>query len=140
MKTNKKKLRGCCSWRVLPGFGICGIRFAEGMYDVDLLGLFNDFSQQAWSFVGSTAVCSATFPRDLLLQLFNAYPTTRSPPSPLSKPAPRSRLRVLFLVSCVISIYLSINLSVQFSPGLLAAAATGFVCYTAAAVRLAATS
>ena len=41
------------------------------VYDVDLLGLFYDFSQQASSFVRSTAVCSATFRRDLLLQLLN---------------------------------------------------------------------
>ena len=40
-------------------------------YDVDLLGLFYDFSQQASSFVRSTAVRSATFRRDLLLQLLN---------------------------------------------------------------------
>ena len=42
-------------------------------YDVDLLGLFYDFSQQASSFVRSTAVRSATFRRDLLLQLLNPY-------------------------------------------------------------------
>ena len=41
------------------------------VYDVNLLGLFNDFSQQASSFVRSTAVRSATFRRDLLLQLLN---------------------------------------------------------------------
>ena len=44
-------------------------------YDVDLLGLFYDFSQQASSFVRSTAVCSATFRRDLLRQLLNPYHT-----------------------------------------------------------------
>ena len=37
------------------------------VYDVDLLGLFYDFSQQVSSFVRPTAVCSATFCRDLLL-------------------------------------------------------------------------
>ena len=42
-------------------------------YDVDLLGLFCDFSQQASSFVRSAAVCSATLRRDLLLQLLNPY-------------------------------------------------------------------
>ena len=47
--------------------------------------------------------------------------------------------QVLFLVSCVMSIYLSIDLSVHFSPGLLAAAA-GFVCYYTTAVLPAATS
>ena len=45
------------------------------VYDVDLLGLFNDFSQQVSSFVWSTAVCSATFRRDLLLQVLNPYHT-----------------------------------------------------------------
>ena len=40
------------------------------VYDVDLLGRFNDFSQVS-SFVRSTAVCSATFRRDVLLQLLN---------------------------------------------------------------------
>ena len=43
-------------------------------YDVDLLRLFHDFSQRASSFVQST-VCSATFRRDLLLQLLNPYHT-----------------------------------------------------------------
>ena len=38
-----------------------------------LLGPFDDFSQQASSFVPSTTLCSATFRRDLLLQLLNPY-------------------------------------------------------------------
>ena len=38
-------------------------------YDVDLLGLCYDFSQQASSSVWLTAVCSAIFRRDLLLHL-----------------------------------------------------------------------
>ena len=46
------------------------------VYDVDLLGLFYDFSQQASSFARSTAVRSATFGRDLLLQLLNPYHIT----------------------------------------------------------------
>ena len=41
------------------------------VYDVDLLGFFYDFSEQVSSFVRSTEVCSATFRRDLLLQLLN---------------------------------------------------------------------
>ena len=45
------------------------------LYDVDLLGTFYDFSQQVSSFVRSTAVCSATSRRDLLLQLLNPYHT-----------------------------------------------------------------
>ena len=96
------------------------------IYDVDLLGLFYDFSRQVSSFVRSTAVCSATFRRDLLVQLLNAYQgISQSPPSPRSKPPPSSRLRVLFFVSCVMSIYLSNDLSERLlSPGLLAAAAS----------------
>ena len=46
------------------------------LYDVDLLGtFFYDFSQQVSSFVRSTVMCSATFRRDLLLQLLNLYHT-----------------------------------------------------------------
>ena len=45
------------------------------VYDVDLLGLFYDFSQQVSSFVRSTAVYSATFRPGLLLQLLNPYHT-----------------------------------------------------------------
>ena len=68
-------LRGRCSWRALPGFG--NLIFVKPNllreYDVDLRGLFYDFSQQASSFVRSTAVCSAAFRGDLLLQLLNPY-------------------------------------------------------------------
>ena len=96
----------------------------------DLRSIFYDFSQQASSFVRSTALCSATLRRDLLLQLLNPYHIRKSPPSLLSKPTLSSRLLVLFFVSCVMSIYRSICLSI-FSPRLLLAAA-GFVCYTAA--------
>ena len=45
-------------------------------YNVDLLGPafdFHDFSQQASSFVWSTAGCSAPFRRELLLQLLNPH-------------------------------------------------------------------
>ena len=62
-------------WRVLPGFlKFVKIKFAHRVYDVDLLGLFYDVSQ-VLSFVRSTAACSATFRRDLLLQLLNPYRT-----------------------------------------------------------------
>ena len=37
-------------------------------YNVDLLGRFYDFSQQTSRFVRSTAKCSATVHRDLLVQ------------------------------------------------------------------------
>ena len=40
-------------------------------YDVDLLGLFHDFSQLASRFMRSIAVCSTTFRQDLLLHLLN---------------------------------------------------------------------
>ena len=40
---------------------------------VDLLGFLYDFSQQASSFVLSTAVFSAPFRRDLLLEVLNPY-------------------------------------------------------------------
>ena len=71
------------------------------VYHVDLLGLFYDSSQQVSSFVRSTAVCSATFRRDLLLQLLNPYHRI-SAVNALQ--AASSRLRVLcFFVSCVMS-------------------------------------
>ena len=81
------------------------------VYDVDLLGLFYDFSQQASSFARSTAVRSATFGRDLLLQLLNPYHII-SVATALQAAAHLGGLRVQFLVSCVMSIYRSINLSV----------------------------
>ena len=64
----------------------------------------------------------------------SSFPITQYPRSPLSKPPPSSTLRVLFFVSCVMSICISIDLSVHISPGMLliAAAAAGFVCYTSA--------
>ena len=43
------------------------------VHDVDLLGLLYDVSLQVSSFVRSTAVCSATFRRDMLLQLLPPY-------------------------------------------------------------------
>ena len=45
-------------------------------YDVDPggpAGISSDFSQQPSSFVLSTAVCSAPFRRDLLLEVLNPY-------------------------------------------------------------------
>ena len=102
-----------------------------------MVGLFFDFSQKYASFMRATAVCSATFRRDLPLQLLNHYQI--APPSQFSKPPPSLRLRVLFFVSCVIRIYLSIDVYVHFSPGLLPVAA-GFVCYYTAAILPAATS
>ena len=115
-------------------------------YDVDLCwdlrSIFCDGSRQASSFVRSTAVCSATFRRDLLLQLLNPRHTI-SAVTALQAAAQLEVACTIFCVlrlSCVMSINLSIDLSVHLSPGLLAAAAAGFVCYTAAAILLAATS
>ena len=87
------------------------------VYDVDLLGLFKDLSQQGSSFVRSTKVCSATFRRDLLLQLLNPNHTM----SAVTALHAVAQLEVAcpFFMSCVMSIYLSIDLSVHFSPGLL---------------------
>ena len=66
----------------------------------------------------------------------SSFPITRTPPSLLSKPPPSSRLRVLFVVPRVMSIYLSTDLSVSIFraalPGLLAAVTVGFVCYISA--------
>ena len=108
------------------------------VYDVDLLGLFTIFNNQFRASCGRPQCVLPPFAETCFSS--SSIPITHSPPSPLSKPPPSSRLRVLFFVSCVMSIYLSIDLSAHFSPGLLAAAAAGFVCYTAATVLLAATS
>ena len=109
------------------------------VYDVELLGPFYGFFLQVSSFVRSTAVCSATFRRDPLLQLLNPYHTI----STVTALHAAAQLEVACPIFCVlcnehISI-VSIDLYVHFSPGLLAARAAGFVCYTAA-LLLAATS
>ena len=104
-------------------------------YDVDLLGHFHDFSQ-ASSFMRSTAVCSATFRRDLLLQLLNPYNIT----SAATALQAAAQLEVACPIFCVLrDEHLSIDLPVYPFSGLLAAAAVGFVWYTAAKL-LAATS
>ena len=106
------------------------------VYDVDLLGFFNEFSQQVSSFARSIEVCSATFRRDLLLQLLNPYHTI----SAVTALQAAAQLEVACPTFCVLrDEHLSIDLPVHFSPGLLAAAAAGFVCYTAA-ILVAATS
>ena len=97
----------------LPGFGKLSSQICSGNMTwtcSNLRRTLHDFSQQASSFVLSTAVCSATFRRDLLLQLLNPYHIISA--VTLSKPPPSSRFRVLFFVSCVMSIYLSIDLPV----------------------------
>ena len=62
----------------------------------------------------SAAEYSATFRRALVLQLLNCYHTISA------VTALQAAARVLFFVSCVMSIYPSIDLSVNFSAGLLA--------------------
>ena len=74
-------------------------------HDVDLLAFFYGFSQQSSSFVRSTAVRAATFRRDLFT--LNSDHTISAITS--LSPPPSSGLRVLFFVSCGISIYLSIT-------------------------------
>ena len=81
----------------------------------------------------STVVCSATFRRGLLLQLLNPYHIT-SAVTALQAAAQLEELEDAFPIFRVLrdEIYLSIDLSVHFLPGLLAAAVAGFDCYTAA--------
>ena len=121
MKTKQKMLRGWCSWWVLPGFGNLLNQICSGVYDVDLLGLFLRFFTTSFELraVDRSVSChlSETCSSSSSIHI------TQSPPSPLSKPPPSSRLRVPFFVSCVMSIYLSIDLSVHFLPGLLLIAA-----------------
>ena len=81
----------------------------------------------------STAVCSATFRRDLLLQLLNPHHVT----SAVTALQAAAQLEVACPIFCVlrdVSIYLSIDLSQDFSLGLLAAAAGWlrllYRCYT----------
>ena len=103
--------------------------------DVDLLGLFLSIFHNTFRASYGRPQCVLP-PFAETCSSSSSIPIIQSPPSPLSKPPPSSRLHVLRLVSCVMSIYLSIDLS----PGLLLkAAAVGFVCYTAA-IRLAPTS
>ena len=98
------------------------------LYDVDLLGTFYDFSQQVSSFVRSTAVCCATFRRDLLLQLLNPYHAI----SAVTALQAAAQLEVSCPTFCALRDERpSIDRTFcPFSPGLLAAAAAGFVCYS----------
>ena len=102
----------------------------------DLRSTFYDFSQQVSSFVRSTAVCSATFRRDLPLQFPNPYHII----SAVTALQAAAQLEVACPIFCVLrDEHLSIDLPVYPFSGLLAAAAVGFVWYTAAKL-LAATS
>ena len=84
-------LRGCMTWTCWAFF--CG------------------FALQVSSFVRSTAVCSATFRRDLLLQLPNPYHTIPA----ITALQATAQLEVafpFFFVSCVMSIHLLTCLSI----------------------------
>ena len=73
-----------------------------GEYGVDLCwhlrSTFYDCSQQASSFVRSTTVCSATFRRDLLLQLLDPYHTI----SAVTALQAAAQLKVACLLFCVL--------------------------------------
>ena len=98
---------------------------------MDLRVIFYDFSQQASTFVRSSAVCSATFRRDLLLHLLNPYHTI----SAVTALQAAAQLEVECLVIRVLrDEHLDIHQPVHFA----SPAAAGIVCYTA--IRLAATS
>ena len=75
-------------------------KFAQGKYDVDLLGRAFDFKRFFTTSFELRAVDRSVFchlsPRPVPPV---PIPITSSPPSPLSKPPRSSRLRVLFLVS-----------------------------------------
>ena len=139
MKTKQQWSGGGAHGGCFQDLEICEIKFAQGCMTWTCWDFFTIFHKFRTSCGRPQCVlppfaetCSSS----------SSIPIIHSPPSPLSKPPPSSSLRVLCFVSCVMSIYLSIELSVYFSPGLLpaaAAAAAGFVCYTAA-MLLAATS
>ena len=87
-------------------------------YDVDLLGLAFDFftifhNKLRASCGRPHAVCSATFRRDLLLQLLNPYHII-SAVTALQAPAQLEVACLFFFMSCVMSIYLSIDLFCLF--------------------------
>ena len=108
-------------------------------YDVDLLGLAFDFftifhNKLRASCGRPHAVCSATFRRDLLLQLLNPYHII----SAVTALQAAAQLEVACAIFCVLrDEHLSIGRPV--CPFFAWPAAAGFVCYTAA-ILLAATS
>ena len=91
--------------------------------DVDLRLFCCDLSQQASSFVRSTAVCSTTIRRDLLLPILNLYHII----SAVTALQAATQLEDGCLLLCVQrDEYLPIDRPVHF-----ASLATGIVCYTA---------
>ena len=134
MKTKQKMLRGWCSRRVIWNF--FSKQSCSGYVTWTRWNFFNDFSQR----FELRAVDRSVFCHIFAEACFSSssIPISQSPPSTLSKPPPSSRLGVLFFVSFVMSIYLSIELSVHFfSPGPPAADGS-FVCYTIATLLAAA--
>ena len=142
-RKNEMKTQNRCSGRGAHGgcfqdLEICENKFAQGEKNVtwtcwDLRSFFSRFSQSS-SFVRSTSVYSATFHRDLLLLLLN--PCNIFSAVTALQAAAQLEGACLLCPICVMSIYLSIDLSVHFAAS---PAAAGFVCYTAA-ILLAATS
>ena len=111
-ETEQKMLRGRCSWRMFPGIGNLLNQICSGNMTWtcgDLRSTFKDFSQQASSFVRSTAVCSATFRRDLILQLLNPDHII----SAVTALQATAQLEVACLICCVLcNEHLSIDRSV----------------------------
>ena len=92
----------------------------------DLRSTSKDFSQHASSFVRSTTVCSATFRRDLLLQLPNPYHII----SAVTALQAAAQLEVACLIFCVLrDEHLSIDRSILsiFSPRLLLLASSAIL-------------
>ena len=110
-KRNKTKqkifVQGRCSWLVLPGCGDLPKQIllrAEG--GEILRGLAFDFFNFHNKLRASCGRPQCVLPPFAgTCSSSSSIPITSSPPSPLSKPPPSSRLRVFFFVTCVISIY-----------------------------------
>ena len=116
-----KMLRGWCSWRVHPELGLL-IMFAQGTRRGPAGSFFSRFFTTHFELraVDSSVLCHLS---QETCSSSSSVPITKFRPSPLDKPPPGSRLRVVFLVSCVMNIYLLIDRSVHLSPGLTVAVA-----------------
>ena len=128
MKTKQKMLRGRCSWRVLPGFGnlwkqnLLREKILRGPAGA-CVRFFTIFHNKLRASCGRPQCVLPPFAETC--SSCSSIPITHSPPSPLSKPPPSSKLRVF---SVRRDEHLSIDRPVIFyaSP----AAAAGFVCYS----------
>ena len=111
-ENKRKMLRGWCSFRVLPRFGSMLNKICSGYMTRTCWDILPIFHNKFGFWCGR--------PQCLLPPFAETCPSNSSisirpsPPSPLSKPPRSSRLRVLFFVSCVMSIYLSIDFSCHF--------------------------